>query len=309
MSSKSPLVTVIVAAYNSAKTLGWTLRSIQRQQLQDFEVRVIGDGCTDESETVVASLKDARFHWTNLPSNSGSQSTPNNRGLVDAQGSYVAYLGHDDLWFPWHLSRMVCSLETNQADFVFSLCACFGPEGIRNPLGPPLIVENNLADHFTPPSSWLHRKDLIDDCGFWRCDVTKLDRQIDCEFWGRALKHKKKFHFCPELTVLKFPSPWFKSYQITKDYPQETFLPQLFNRPDELHTEVLKQIALYALAHLPRRRAWWKHGLLSLIELYGAGRFPFYQLLRWRFQRKRRQAWLQRGLPLLSSRNRRVMSL
>ncbi len=297
MNDKSPLITVIIAGYNSAKTLRWTLLSVQAQKLQDFEVRIVGDGCTDESESVVSSFHDPRFHWTNLAANSGSQSKPNNQGLLEAQGTYIAYLGHDDLWFPWHLSSLISCLESNNADFAFSLCACFGPEGIRDPLGPPSIEENNLADHFTPPSSWMHRKDLIDQCGLWRCDITKLDRPIDREFWGRALKYQKKFQFCPELSVLKFPSPWFKSYQLKEAYPQEPFLTPLFKRPEELHTEVLKQIALYALSHQPRKRAWWKQKLLSLIKLYGEEKFPFYFLFRWRFQRQRRQVWLQRGLP------------
>jgi glycosyltransferase involved in cell wall biosynthesis len=297
MGSKPPLITVIIAAYNSAKTLRWTLLSVQAQEFQDFEVRVIGDGCTDESSAVVSSFNDPRFHWTNLPSNSGSQSKPNNQGLLEAQGTYIAYLGHDDLWFPWHLSRMLSCLEGNQADFVFSLCAYFGPEGIRHPVGPPLIGEKNLADHFTPPSSWLHRRDLIDSCGLWRCDVTKLHCPVDTDFWRWALKNNKRFYFCPVLSVLKFPSPWFKSYQRTSDYPQEPFLTSLFKTPHELHAEVLTQIALYALARQPRRRVWWKQGLVSLIEFYGRERFPFYSLFRWRFQRKRRQAWLQRGLP------------
>lgn len=293
----TPLITVIIAAYNSAKTLHWTLRSVQAQEFQDFEVRVIGDGCTDESAEMVASFNDPRFFWTNLASNSGSQSGPNNQGLLEAQGTYVAYLGHDDLWFPWHLSRMIACLESNQADFVFSLCACFGPEGIRAPLGPLPVEEQSLISHFTPPSSWMHRKDLVDTCGLWRCDVEKLNCQIDVEFWQRAFKYGKRFHFCPTLSVLKFPSPWWKSYQLKSQYPQEPFLTSLFKTPQELHSQVLNEIALYALARQAKKpKTWWKRALLFLMKLYGRQRFPCPQLLRWRFQSQRRRAWLQRGL-------------
>jgi glycosyltransferase involved in cell wall biosynthesis len=296
--NEPPLITVIIAAYNSAKTLRWALLSVQAQDFQDFEVRVVGDGCTDESAAVVTSFNDPRFYWTNLPSNSRSQAKPNNQGLLEARGTYIAYLGHDDLWFPWHLSRLLSCLESNQADFVFSLCACFGPEGIRDPLGPPSVEKKNLALHFTPPSSWMHRKDLIDSCGLWRCDIENLHCNIDLEFWQRALKHKKRLHFCPTLAVLKFPSPWWNSYQLTSQHPQEPFLTPLFTTPHDLHIQVLTQIALYSLARQAKKpKPWWKQGLLFFIELYGRDRFPLFHLLRWRFQKQRRQARLLRGLP------------
>ena len=81
-----PRVSVIVPTYNSSATLGSALRSIANQTFDDFEVLVIGDGCTDDSEQVVVSLSDARFTWINLERNHGSQSWPNNEGLRRAKG-------------------------------------------------------------------------------------------------------------------------------------------------------------------------------------------------------------------------------
>ena len=60
----------------------------------------MGDACTDESESIVRSFADPRIRWENLTENAGSQWGPNNRGLELARGRDVAYLGHDDLWFP-----------------------------------------------------------------------------------------------------------------------------------------------------------------------------------------------------------------
>ena len=93
----APLVSVVVATFNSRLTLACALDSVRRQSHQDFEVWVVGDACTDGSDTIVAALGDPRFHWTNLPWNSGSQAGPNNEGLRRARGRFVAYLGHDDL--------------------------------------------------------------------------------------------------------------------------------------------------------------------------------------------------------------------
>jgi glycosyltransferase involved in cell wall biosynthesis len=69
-----------------------------------------GDACTDDSAELVASYRDPRLHWFNLPTNSGYQSAPHNEGLRRARGRYVAYLNHDDLWLPNHLERLVAAL-------------------------------------------------------------------------------------------------------------------------------------------------------------------------------------------------------
>ena len=85
--SKSPLVTVIIPTYNWSAVLPYAINSVLRQTMADFELLVIGDGCTDDSETVVGSIRDPRLRWINLPSNTGHQAGPNNRGLAEARGS------------------------------------------------------------------------------------------------------------------------------------------------------------------------------------------------------------------------------
>ncbi len=115
-SASAPLVSVIVATYNSRATLVYALDSVRGQDFQDFEVWVVGDACTDGSHEVVEALGDPRFHWINRETNSGTQSGPNAEGLRRASGRYVAYLGHDDLWFPWHLSTLVAAIERDSVE-------------------------------------------------------------------------------------------------------------------------------------------------------------------------------------------------
>src|SRR5687767_9571386 len=112
----TPLVSVIVATYNSRATLACALDSVRQQDFQDFEVWVVGDACTDGSHEVVEALGDPRFHWINRETNSGTQSAPNADGLRRASGRYVAYLGHDDLWFPWHLSTLIAAIERDSVE-------------------------------------------------------------------------------------------------------------------------------------------------------------------------------------------------
>ena len=103
----TPTVSVIIAAYNRSNVLRYALRSALAQDFSDFEVLVIGDACTDDTEEVVASFADPRVSYLNLPLNFGEQSGPNNVGIARAQGRYIAFLNHDDFWFPDHLSAAV----------------------------------------------------------------------------------------------------------------------------------------------------------------------------------------------------------
>src|SRR2546423_11256336 len=105
-----PAVTVITAAYNSSRTLKCALTSLRDQTFADFEAWIIGDCCTDDSERVIRSFRDDCLHWANLPEHAGTQSAPNNEGFRRAGGPYIAYLGQDDLWLPWHLSSLVSNL-------------------------------------------------------------------------------------------------------------------------------------------------------------------------------------------------------
>jgi len=77
----SPRVTVIVATYNWSTVLPYAIASVLDQTMRDFELLVVGDGCTDDSEQVVAGIRDPRVRWINLPANTGHQFGPNNRGL------------------------------------------------------------------------------------------------------------------------------------------------------------------------------------------------------------------------------------
>ena len=85
MASATPRVTVIMATWNWCEVLPFSIGSALLQTFGDFELLVVGDGCTDQSERVVAAVGDPRVRWINLPRNTGHQSAPN-EGLRQARG-------------------------------------------------------------------------------------------------------------------------------------------------------------------------------------------------------------------------------
>ena len=214
-----PTVSVITATYNSSRTLRTALASLRAQDFDDWEAWIIGDGCTDDSADVVESFADTRFHWENLDSNHGSQSFPNNVGLRRAQSRYIAYLGHDDLWMPNHLSELIRSIESTQADLVHSICALFGREGWEGCVGPPR-ADRGYTEHYVPPSCWLHRRSLVETVGDWS-DPGSVAIAVDVDYLRRIHRAGKVIACSPHLTVAKFPSWWIGLYSMTTDPPQE----------------------------------------------------------------------------------------
>src|SRR5919202_2573560 len=153
MSTSPPQVTVIIPTYNWSGVLPYPIGSALRQTFSDFEVLVVGDGCTDDSESVVGAVNDRRVRWINLPVNTGHQSEPNNEGLRQARGEIIAYLGHDDLWLPHHLSCLVAALDAG-ADLACGITEIIG-QGESSRVAAPFKLKYTLGD-WMPPTGVAH---------------------------------------------------------------------------------------------------------------------------------------------------------
>jgi glycosyltransferase involved in cell wall biosynthesis len=197
--SAAPRVTVIIATYHWSTVLPFSIASVLAQTFRDFELLVIGDGCTDDSEAVVNAVGDSRVRWINLPENTGHQSRPNNRGLAEARGEFIAYLGHDDLWLPHHLELAVRALDATGAALTYSLLAKVPPDA-RFAL--PYIPYPERG-YWTPPAAIVHRRSMTERIGGWR-HYRDLRTAPDSELWRRAHAAGFRFEFVPRLTAVKF---------------------------------------------------------------------------------------------------------
>ncbi|MFW6126412.1 MAG: glycosyltransferase family 2 protein, partial [Chloroflexota bacterium] len=63
MSEKQPTVSVVIPTYNRAHLVGRAIRSVLAQTYQDFEVIVVDDGSTDNTEEVVKGFGDPRIQF------------------------------------------------------------------------------------------------------------------------------------------------------------------------------------------------------------------------------------------------------
>jgi len=121
----NPLVSVIIPMFNGENTIGETIRSVQAQTYQNWELLVVDDCSTDKSRDVLKELtrQDRRIRLIESDYNFGGPARPRNIGIRNASGKYLAFLDSDDLWLPNKLKLEVDFLENNKEYFlVHSKC-------------------------------------------------------------------------------------------------------------------------------------------------------------------------------------------
>ena len=93
----NPLVSVIIPTHNRADMIGRAIGSVLAQARSDFELLVISDGSTDNTEEIVDDVQDSRI-WFLKHERSRGASAARNTGLRESRGKYIAFLDDDDEW-------------------------------------------------------------------------------------------------------------------------------------------------------------------------------------------------------------------
>ena len=115
------LVSIIMPSYNCGKYVQETIRSIQAQTYQKWEIIFMDDCSTDDTIRRVSELraKDERIKVYQNASNSGA-AVSRNIALQEAQGRWIAFLDSDDLWEPTKLEKQVRFMEENGYKFSYT---------------------------------------------------------------------------------------------------------------------------------------------------------------------------------------------
>lgn len=237
MEIEHPAITVIIPTYNWSPVLPFSIGSVLRQTFTDFEVLVVGDGCTDDSQSVVEAISDDRVRWINLESNSGHQSAPNNEGLRQARGPLVAYLGHDDLWLPHHLECLVQAIGSG-ADLAYGIVALVkSDDSTWEPYPSPLNYERGT---WIPPSGVMHRREIVEAVGGWR-DYRELTVVPELDLWQRVYDANYRIAFVPRLSAIKFPAAHRRdAYKNRSSVEQAHWSQRIVSEPDFEVTELMK---------------------------------------------------------------------
>ena len=106
--AKRPTVSVIIPTYNRAHLIERAIKSVLNQTYQDFELIIIDDGSTDNTNEVLKKYieSDNRIQYIRHKINKGG-SAARNTGIKNSVGKYIAFLDSDDEWLPEKLMEQL----------------------------------------------------------------------------------------------------------------------------------------------------------------------------------------------------------
>ena len=118
-----PLVSVIVPAYNAAKTIARTLQSVCAQTYRNIEVIVVDDGSTDETPEIAESMAQADHRIRLIRKDNGGSASARNCAIRAASGMFLAPIDADDLWHPDNLTKQLAALRATNFEAVLCFAA------------------------------------------------------------------------------------------------------------------------------------------------------------------------------------------
>lgn len=122
--NQSDLISIIIPTYNQANFLKNAIQSVLDQTYTNWELIIVDNYSTDSTEEIINQFKDSRIKKFQIKNN-GIVAISRNVGIKMANGTWVAFLDSDDIWFPEKISYCLSKAE-NSYDFVFHKLAIIG---------------------------------------------------------------------------------------------------------------------------------------------------------------------------------------
>ena len=124
-------ISVIVTAYNNGKYLIECIESIAKQDFNGFEIILIDDGSTDETQLVVRNMLNSIPNFSYYRQINSGVSVARNLGMSKADGTYICFVDGDDKLEPEYLSKLYSNLDEN-TDIVCCDCNAFNDNGYES---------------------------------------------------------------------------------------------------------------------------------------------------------------------------------
>ncbi|HEY7074194.1 MAG TPA: iron-containing alcohol dehydrogenase [Solirubrobacteraceae bacterium] len=197
----APRFSIVLPTYNRSSALLATIGSVCAQTERDWELLVVSDASTDDTDDVVRAVADPRVQLLRLDERSGHPGRPRNHGLAHAGGRYVAYLDHDDRWRPGHLTALGALLDGG------ARLAATG--AVRTDDGGAVVRRTTALDAvwhpeiqvmgaMFEPSRVAHVREAVTAAGGWTEELAGLE---DWELWLRLADRGERFATTAEHTV------------------------------------------------------------------------------------------------------------
>lgn len=146
------LVSVIMPSYNTAPYIEETIQSVLNQTYTNWELIIVDDCSTDNTDEVLETIKDDRIRYFKNEKNSGA-AVSRNKALREAKGQWIAYLDSDDLWMPEKLEKQIRFMEENGYIFSYTNYEEIDVDGYKTGVkvtGPKKITKTGMFNYCWP---------------------------------------------------------------------------------------------------------------------------------------------------------------
>ena len=204
-----PTVSVIIPTYNRAHLISRAIQSVLKQTYKDFEVIVIDDGSTDNTEYIIKQFqdKDNRIRYIKHKKNKGGAAA-RNTGIKAANAEYIAFQDSDDEWFPEKLEKQMKVLENAPPEVGVVYTGFWRIDGNKKKYTPALWITQKEGDvhkellkgNFVTTQSIVTRKECLGKVGMFDENLPRL------QDWELVIRLSKCYDFkCIDEPLLTSP--------------------------------------------------------------------------------------------------------
>ena len=187
------LVSIIMPSYNTAKFIGETISSVLAQTYTNWELIIVDDCSTDNTDEVVAGYDDPRIRYLKNEKNSGA-AVSRNYALREATGKWIAFLDSDDLWYPEKLEKQIAFMEENGYDFTYTDYEIVMPNGEKLPYiftAPKKVTRRKLFNYcYFSTITVVYNREKIG-----LVQIADVKKNNDYAMWFEALKKAVAYRF------------------------------------------------------------------------------------------------------------------
>lgn len=272
MMENMPLVSVIVPTYNRALLISEAIQSVQDQTYTRWELIIVDDGSTDETENVIKGVADHRIRYFKI-NHSGSFAAVRNHGVKQSEGEFIAFLDSDDLWHPVKLREQTdLFARSPESMFVFTHVEFFGSNAHPVDAYPSITAEHLLARYFEEghfvfyPSSLMFRRSVLSRLPGLN---EALPKSADTEFFARlCANHQGSFLGTALVRIRKHQSNTSAASPLF-GYPESISLATTFYRGGYLNSGLFKRFVSrihYKMGLIQTRQGAYRQAMKCFLQ-------------------------------------------
>lgn len=182
------LFAVIMPTWNRAQIIKRSINSVLSQTCKDFELVIVDDASTDNTEKIITELKDSRIRYTKLEKHQGA-SACRNVGINSSSSELITFLDSDDTIYENCLIVLKTSFEREQWDVAYCNVEAVHGESVK--IYSYGFNKRRLASHnYIPNVGLTHVRELVNKVK-WNETLKRLQ---DWDYWCQLARHADFFH-------------------------------------------------------------------------------------------------------------------